>query len=100
MFPFLPFHAHPWPPLFFSQYSQKLPGISEPTFMGMGLSFSHFLGNLHLSHCWIIRDAKVAEIKLFAGNTIALETEMLIFQHYVKFRIQSTKSNCEGEVRV
>lgn len=29
-----------------------------------------------------VRDAKVAEIKLFADSTIALQPEMLIFQHY------------------
>lgn len=44
-------------------------------------------------------DARVAEIKTSADSTIALELEMLIFQHYMKFWFQSMKNSCEGGVK-
>lgn len=45
-----------------------------------------------------MRDAKVAELKTSADSTKALELEMLIFQHYMKFWFQSMKNSCEGGV--
>ena len=55
--------------------------------------------NNESKHCWITRYAKVAEIKLFAGTTIALEAEMLIFSSVWNSEFKVWKAVVKGELK-